>query len=98
MHTTYSSPLHVHARVEVLHLHLKVDLVLGGLVNDLVEDEVLLAEVRHAQLLVLPLLLPEFGCEGLVLGVDVGLPVAHLEDLVDRFFLHLLLFGCTVLG
>ena len=78
---------------QLLHLVLESHLILGGLVDHFMQDQVLFSQVGHASLSFLPLILPEVGCECLVLRVQKSLPVAHLHDLADGFSLDFLFVG-----
>ena len=75
---------------QLLHLLLESHLILGGLVDHFMQNQVLFSQVGHASLSFLPLILPEVGSECLVLRVQNSLPVAHLHDLADGFSLDFL--------
>ena len=72
---------------------LESHLILGGLVDHFMQDQVLFSQVGHASLSFLPLILPEVGGECLVLRVQKRLPVAHLHDLADGLSLDFLLIA-----
>jgi len=63
--------------------------------DNFVQDEILLTQISHRNLHLLPLDLPEVSCESFILCVQQSLSVAHLEDLIDSLFLDLLLLMST---
>ena len=82
---------------ELLDLVLESDLIVSGLMDHFVEDQVLLSQVRHAVLRLLPLVLPKLHRQCLILRVQEFLTVAHLENLIDRLLFHLLLLRSSLL-
>ena len=82
---------------ELLDLVLQGDLVVSGLMDHLMEDQVLFSQVRHAVLRLLPLVLPKLHRQCFIFRVQKRLSVAHLENLIDRLLLHLLLLGRSLL-
>ena len=77
---------------------LQRDLILRSFVHHFMKDEVLLPQVRKADLVLLPFLLPEIHCKGLIFSVEVTLSVTHFEDLIDRFFFDDLLLASPILS